>query len=73
MNVLQEQYQVAEQLKEYIKCNGIKQGYVASECGTRQAEMSEFLNHRAVLSKVKFDRVVEYLARVDGGGQRDDT
>lgn len=72
MNVLQEQYQVAEQLREYIKRNGIKQGYIASECGTRQAEMSEFLNHRAVLSKAKFDRVVEYLIRVSGGGQSDD-
>jgi len=62
VNYLEEQYQVAEQAREFLITWGLKQKFVAETCQLPAKVFSKFLTHRLALSKTQTQRVVDYMA-----------
>lgn len=57
---VRDQYEVAEQTKEFIDKWGLKKKYVAATCSIPEVVFSSFINGRLALSERQISRIVEY-------------
>lgn len=57
-----EQYQVAEQTKEFLAKWGLKKKFVARTCGIPEGVFSKFINNKVALSGKQLERVTSYTS-----------
>lgn len=59
---MQEQYEIAEATRKFIKDSGLTQKHVAQQCNIYQTAFSGWLNHNRTITEKQLKAVTDYMA-----------
>lgn len=59
---MQEQYELAETVRQFIKDSGLQQWYVAQKCHISATRLSSWLNHHRAITEKQVEAISDFMA-----------